>query len=199
MMIPQSTLEVSGKDAFSFLQGQLTCDMHEITEKNHYAALCNNKGRVIASIEIRKNQDNFLITLPQVIISIVLKTLEKYAQFSDVILQEIDLNLPPKDLLLAIQHKIAVILPETSGLYTPHGLNYHLLDFISFNKGCYIGQEIIARMQYLGKLKKQLSYLKVESLTNLPENIQIVNLVKSAENQYEILAVMSSAPLLNDA
>jgi len=190
MMIVQSTLQVSGKDAFSFLQGQLTCDMREITAENHYAALCNNKGRVIASFEICKDQNNFLIYLPKDMISIVLKTLGKYAQFSDVILQEIELNLPPKDLLSAIRHKIAVILPDTSGLFTPHELNYHHLTFISFNKGCYMGQEIIARMQYLGKLKKQLCHLKLASLTDLAENTRIVNMVKSDENHYELLAVI---------
>ncbi len=189
-MIEQSTIQVSGKDAFAFLQGQLTCDMRELTSENHHAALCNNKGRVIVSMEIRQDQDNFLITLPKAVISILLKSLGKYARFSEVILEEINLNLPARNLLLDIQQKIAVILPETSGLYTPHELNYQNLNFISFNKGCYIGQEIIARMQYLGKLKKHLCYLKVESLIDLDQNIQIVNLVKCDETHYELLVVI---------
>lgn len=191
-MIEQSTLHISGRDAFSFLQGQLTCDMREITAENHYAALCNNKGRVVASLEIRqdKNQDQYLINLPKTMMPIILKTLEKYAKFSNVdLLEETSINLTPIDLLSTIQNKIAIILPDISGLFTPHELNYHNLNFISFNKGCYIGQEIIARMQYLGKLKKQLCHLKLESITNLPEDIQIINMIKLSENHYEVLAI----------
>jgi folate-binding Fe-S cluster repair protein YgfZ len=35
-------------------------------------------------------------------------------------------------------------------------LNLQMLNAISFNKGCYTGQEIVARMHYLGKLKKRM-------------------------------------------
>ena len=35
-------------------------------------------------------------------------------------------------------------------------LNLDLLDGISFNKGCYTGQEIIARTHYLGRVKRRL-------------------------------------------
>lgn len=40
--------------------------------------------------------------------------------------------------------------------WIPQHINWHKLDGISFNKGCYTGQEIIARLQYLGKAKKAL-------------------------------------------
>ena len=40
--------------------------------------------------------------------------------------------------------------------WVPQMLNLDLLDAISFHKGCYPGQEIVARMRYLGKLKRQL-------------------------------------------
>lgn len=51
---------------------------------------------------------------------------------------------------------IPSIYPETCGQFTPHQLSYHLINGISFDKGCYTGQEIVARMQYLGKLKQQM-------------------------------------------
>jgi len=39
-------LTVSGKDAASFLQGQITCNVHDITEcKSSLGAMCNPKGR----------------------------------------------------------------------------------------------------------------------------------------------------------
>ena len=40
------------------------------------------------------------------------------------------------------------------GKYRPHEIGQHI-NRVSFNKGCFKGQEIIARMEYLGKLKKE--------------------------------------------
>lgn len=57
---------------------------------------------------------------------------------------------------LDIQEGIPTIYPETSGKFLPHEINLHNLNGISFDKGCYTGQEIIARMHYRGKLKTQL-------------------------------------------
>lgn len=69
--------------------------------------------------------------------------------------------------LATIRAGIPTIYPETSGKFLPHDLNLHQLNAISFNKGCYTGQEIIARMQYRGKLKNHLYYATLSS-TQLP-------------------------------
>ena len=45
--------------------------------------------------------------------------------------------------------------------HLPQTLNYHQLGGISFDKGCYLGQEVIARMKYRGALKKQLHKIDV--------------------------------------
>ena len=45
---------------------------------------------------------------------------------------------------------------ENSQLFLPQSLNYHELNALDFEKGCYLGQEIIARMHFRGKLKKRL-------------------------------------------
>lgn len=58
--------------------------------------------------------------------------------------------------LIDIQSGIAEIYPETREQFTPHEINYHELGAVSFDKGCYLGQEIVARMHYLGKLKSAL-------------------------------------------
>lgn len=39
--------------------------------------------------------------------------------------------------------------------FTPHMLNFDLIDGLSFHKGCYPGQEVVARTQYLGKTKRR--------------------------------------------
>ncbi|MCH9699544.1 MAG: hypothetical protein K0U68_15700 [Gammaproteobacteria bacterium] len=54
---------------------------------------------------------------------------------------------------------IPIITDYTYEAFTPHMLNLDLLDAISFNKGCYTGQEVIARTQYLGTLKRRMFML----------------------------------------
>ena len=44
---------------------------------------------------------------------------------------------------------------EQSEQFTPHMLNLDLLDAISLDKGCYTGQEIVARTHYKGKTKRR--------------------------------------------
>jgi len=45
---------------------------------------------------------------------------------------------------------------DSSELFIPQMLNLDLLGGINFKKGCYTGQEIVARMHYLGKLKQRM-------------------------------------------
>lgn len=58
--------------------------------------------------------------------------------------------------LSKIKSGIPTIYPQTSGEFVLQMANLDLLDGVSFKKGCYPGQEIIARMHYLGKLKRRL-------------------------------------------
>lgn len=51
---------------------------------------------------------------------------------------------------------IPEIYPETLDTFILQQLNLQELGAVSFNKGCYTGQEIIARMKFLGKLKKKM-------------------------------------------
>lgn len=53
--------------------------------------------------------------------------------------------------------------PTDSELYTPQELHYEQNGYVSFSKGCYTGQEIVARMHYRGKQKKQLFLLRLQS------------------------------------
>ncbi|WP_461482041.1 CAF17-like 4Fe-4S cluster assembly/insertion protein YgfZ [Porticoccus sp.] len=45
---------------------------------------------------------------------------------------------------------------ETAEMFIPQMLNLQAIDAISFRKGCYTGQEVVARMKYLGKLKRHM-------------------------------------------
>lgn len=50
----------------------------------------------------------------------------------------------------------------TSGRYTPHMLNLDRLGVVSFTKGCYPGQEIVARTQHRGASKRRLMHYRAE-------------------------------------
>jgi folate-binding protein YgfZ len=55
---------------------------------------------------------------------------------------------------LDIQAGIGSITSATSNEYVPQMLNLQALDAIDFKKGCYMGQEVVARTKYLGKNKR---------------------------------------------
>ncbi len=55
------------------------------------------------------------------------------------------------------------IYPESRGLFLPHRLGLHQTQYISFNKGCYKGQEIIARTHYKATIKHELNLYIIQS------------------------------------
>jgi hypothetical protein len=65
--------------------------------------------------------------------------------------------------LLDILAGIPTIYLETVEAFVPQMINLHLLEGISFQKGCYTGQEVVARMHYLGKLKRRMVLARVDS------------------------------------
>lgn len=56
---------------------------------------------------------------------------------------------------LEVMSGVARVNAATSGQFVPQMLNYELVGGVDFKKGCYPGQEIVARSQYLGKLKRR--------------------------------------------
>ena len=85
--------------------------------------------------------------------------------------------------------------------------NMALLDAINFKKGCYTGQEIVARMHYLGKLKKRMyrgavecdeapkagDKIFAENSTAGTGTGVVVSAEMNAEGKYEALAVIQIA------
>ena len=64
---------------------------------------------------------------------------------------------PLNDWLLAqVRAGVGQVMGSTRELFIPQMINLQALGGVSFKKGCYTGQEIVARMQYLGKLKRRL-------------------------------------------
>ncbi len=65
--------------------------------------------------------------------------------------------------ILRLMHRQFEIYPESRGLFLPHRLGLHETSLISFNKGCYKGQEIIARTHYKATIKHELRIYSINS------------------------------------
>ncbi|MFB3305205.1 YgfZ/GcvT domain-containing protein [Pseudomonas sp. AMR01] len=106
-------------------------------------------------------------------------------------------------LLGQIRAGIGQVMPQTRELFIPQMLNLQAVGGVSFKKGCYTGQEIVARMQYLGKLKRRLYRLSLNA-DQLPDpgtplfapshNSAIGEVVISAkaDGAIELLAVLQA-------
>ncbi|EFW81619.1 glycine cleavage T-protein (aminomethyl transferase) [Pseudomonas savastanoi pv. glycinea str. B076] len=76
---------------------------------------------------------------------------------------------PLNDWLLGqIRAGIGQVFGSTREEFIPQMINLQAVGGVSFKKGCYTGQEIVARMQYLGKLKRRLYRLTLSS-EEIPE------------------------------
>ncbi len=202
-----SALKIFGPDAERFLQGQLTCNLNQVTtETVHYGACCNAKGRVVANFNISFDGENYWLILPSESADLLEKHLQKYKVFFKASIENcqqqqlifgqwlegtegsashsdahylsisdhrrmviIDAQsefefaqlVPTLEWRLAdINDGIHYISSDQTQEWLPQHLNWHRLGGISFNKGCYTGQEIIARLQYLGKAKKALYHYR---------------------------------------
>lgn len=104
---------------------------------------------------------------------------------------------------LNIQSGIPVILPKTQEEFVAQMVNYDLIGGVSFKKGCYPGQEIVARMQYLGHLKRRmyLAHLDTEETPKPGDELfsadmqdqpsgMIVNAARSPNGGCDVLAVV---------
>ncbi len=101
-----------------------------------------------------------------------------------------------------IRDGIGSVRTETIEEFIPQMLNLQVLDGISFTKGCYTGQEIVARMQYRGILKKAMYRISGNDTAPSPNtaifqenNAQAVGHIVNAENvdakNWEALAVIN--------
>ena len=116
---------------------------------------------------------------------------------------------------LGIHAGIATITAPTQDLFVPQMLNWELIGGVNFQKGCYPGQEIVARMQYLGRLKERLyrAHVAARHAADRPQPGQplygvtfgtqacgkIVNAAPAtSDDGYDILAVIQVASAQGD-
>lgn len=72
----------------------------------------------------------------------------------------------------ALDMEAGVFLVETADIeqYTPQEANMDLAGFVSFDKGCYTGQEIVARMHYRGKATKRLFLVTFKAAAQITDS-----------------------------
>ncbi|HTV50206.1 MAG TPA: hypothetical protein VME21_03400 [Steroidobacteraceae bacterium] len=108
--------------------------------------------------------------------------------------------------LLDIAAGLPQVFPETSESFVAQMLNLDLIGGIAFDKGCYTGQEVIARAHYRGRVKRRMQRFRSVSPTRLapgdrgrlPDGraFQVVSVAALGDGRCEFLAV---APLAQDA
>ena len=92
---------------------------------------------------------------------------------------------------LDIQAGIPEVLPATVEAFVPQMVNLEALEGISYKKGCYPGQEVVARMHYLGKLKRRM-YRAHVSTDTVPSPGD--NLYSPAETDQSVGKVVEAQP-----
>ena len=166
--IPYSSISVTGEDAFDFLQAQLAADLNDLPASG-LSAWCNPKGRVICLFRTRKTEHGFELALPSELAAAVVKRLTMFrfrskVEFATGAAQAEQLGVGDDYAAWRVANMragVAEILEAQSEEFTPHMLNLDLLGAVSVNKGCYPGQEIVARTHFRGKTRRRL--LRFES------------------------------------
>lgn len=150
-----STINVSGRDASDFLQGQLTNDVSRLeSEAEILAAWCNPKGRVIWFGTLWATDSGFGLSAPAETAEDVVKRLTVF-RFRSKVDFDIVADAGTVDPEFLVQNGYPFIGRAQSEKFTAHMLNLDLLDAISLDKGCYTGQEVIARTYYKGATKRR--------------------------------------------
>ena len=172
-------IKVEGADAAGFLHGQFTTDVTGLASgRAGLSAWCDPKGRVIATFILARQDGAFLLLAPDDIKETFINRLKMYVLRANLVITdagEEDVpqlpRLPGTDEDLSetalIRQGIPLLHPDTSGRFLPQELNLDRLDAVSFTKGCYPGQEIVARLRYRGEVKRRLCHATTDNNTLL--------------------------------
>ena len=173
-------LRIGGADAAGFLHGQFTTDVTGLAPGNTgLSAWCDPKGRVIATFILARREEAFWLLLPWALKETFAKRLKMYVLRADVNVVDAGAEtLPELPVYISapdgrdwettfIRQGIPWIFPATSGRFLPQELNLDRLDALSYTKGCYPGQEIIARLRYRGQVKRRLCHATTDNGTLL--------------------------------
>lgn len=180
-------LEILGMDARRFLQAQLATDVRAWTPTQAgWAALLSAQGRVwAAGLLVCESEARWLWMLDGEVLDLTLPHLRKFVLRSKVQLQRAEgalawtpahgwrdpagrcwtleappsgTELRPEDAArLAIDAGVLDFGIEHHDRHLAQVLGMHRLTAVALDKGCYPGQEIVARTHYLGRIKRGLA------------------------------------------
>ena len=206
----RALLRISGSDAESFLQAQLSNDISKLTNKAiQINAYCQHQGKIIALFWVMRHQDNFLLSFPAELAEKVITRLKMFVVISDVKIEDISeqylqiglinenhqnafkindnlsiliesndqknerINTHQDEWTKAcIDNQIPEVFLGSSEKFVPQMLNLDIDEFgVNFSKGCYPGQEVVARLHYLGDAKRRLFSFKSESEMQVGDNL----------------------------
>jgi folate-binding protein YgfZ len=154
-----TSILVSGADARSFLQGQLSCDMDTLSrDKQLLASLNSAQGRVQAVLNLIEGDEGIVLSVVSSMAERTAQRLRKYVLRSKVKIEIAGPVLSPEasSLLPDLRSGLPHVFPETHEAFVAQMLNLDVLGGISFEKGCYAGQEIIARAHFRGAVKRRM-------------------------------------------
>jgi tRNA-modifying protein YgfZ len=179
-----ASLRVRGADAGRFLHGQLTQDVLAL-EPGAFAlaALLTVQGRVVAAPWVARDGDGYQLLLPVALAPAVADRLRRYVLRAKVTIEAAVLDHLLSHRLYAelatragtfdslaelsldqalVRAGVAMVGVAGSEEWIPQMLNLDLAGAISFQKGCYTGQEIVARTQHLGRIKRRMFRLALD-------------------------------------
>ncbi len=112
---------------------------------------------------------------------------------------------------LTLQEGLVTILPATQDTFVPQMVNFDLIGGLSFKKGCYPGQEIVARTLYRGILKRRmvLAHIGIDHTPQPGEKIysthfgdqaagEIANAAKAPNGGFDALVVAQIESIKTD-
>ena len=195
-----TAFSLNGVDAQKFLQGQVTIHVERLAlNESRYTAICDLKGRIHFGLWIKKlNTESFELVTTHDQAAEFAKHIKKFGAFSKMKLEEIGSVFPTihgiqtefssneTDIytwqIEAIKSGQAWISKTTEHLFQPQELRLHQRDGVHFDKGCYLGQEIVARLWFKAKPKHWLHLIHAKGdlpapATQLNKDVEVVNSV----------------------
>lgn len=171
MTLPTSTVDVTLTTLKKYIVFS-KAEIVNISDERHVFGLIGPKAAALLNIEqaqrLQQSQHNsgsILCLTPQRFL-ISIRNDDAQAQWHKL-LDNADVGPGCHWELGDIQDGLGMVFSETSEQFIPQMLNMQLTDGISFDKGCYTGQEIIARTQYRGKIKRHMQRFTTQT-ENLP-------------------------------
>jgi len=143
-----STIRVSGDDALNFLQGQLTANVH----KRALSTLLLTPTSVVITAATLSYDDGISLTVPTEVIDVTLQRLRRFVLRSKCSF-DVDSRVASGP-WATIGERVAAGQPgpkEFNSALTPHSFGASFVErHISFDKGCFTGQELVGRLDARG-------------------------------------------------